>query len=69
MSDAIWAGGDQLDRLCAAKALAAVLINAHLDALTRQNVVYKNDSPLVTGNKDATVGNLFDVDLKAAADP
>mgnify|MGYP006946116293 CR=1 FL=1 len=69
MLNTVWARGDQLDWLGTAEALAAVFVDADLDSFARQYVADKNDSPFMTCNKDAAVSDLFDVDLKAAADP
>ena len=69
MRDAIWARGQDRHRFGTAETLAAVFIDTHLGALAWQHVVDKDHAALVTGNKDAAVGDLLDVDLKAAADP
>jgi hypothetical protein len=52
-----------------AERAAAVFIDNGLDLLSWQHVRYENYATVVTGNKDATVRDFFDVQDKILADP
>jgi hypothetical protein len=67
MLHAVLAGHQNFGGLRAAKRSVAVFENSCLHLFAWQRVRHKNHTTFVACNKDATVGNLFDVESKFAA--
>lgn len=69
MWHAVFRGLNDLNRFCSAEGTASVFEHSNLGSLTRQNMVYKNNSALVPGNEDAAVRHLLDGHFKTASQP